>query len=296
MAVRHLESETPSLPRVSRRHVTRWIVAAVIVLALVGWLKELAFNPALGWPVIGQYFLNYDVLAGLGRTLMITAISMLVAVVFGAVLATMRLSTNPVLRGISWLYVWFFRSVPLLVLLILTFNLSLLWPTISLGIPFGPVLFSIKTQELISPMVAAVVTFSLQQAAYTSEVLRASLLSVPVGQREAAMALGMTHTRSLVRIVFPQAFRVALPPIANETINLLKSTSLVAFIAVPDLMYSVQQIYAANFDVVPLLMVATLWYMIVVSLLSIGQFFVERALRASPARSAKVVQNSGEGL
>lgn len=271
-------------PHIPNRHIARWVVAALLVLVLLGWLQGLAFNQALDWPTIGQYFLDYDVLAGLGRTLLITAVSIVVAVVLGAVLATMRLSENPVLRGLSWLYVWFFRSVPLLVLLVLTFNLSLLWPTIDIGIPFGPVLLSIRTQDLINPMVAAIVTFSLQQAAYTSEVLRASIQSVPVGQREAASALGMTRTRTMMRIVFPQAFRVALPPIANDTINLLKSTSLVAFIAVPDLMYSVQQIYSANFRIVPLLIVATLWYMIVVSILSVVQFFIERALRSSPSR------------
>ncbi len=271
-------------PHIPNRHIARWVVAALLVLVLLGWLQGLAFNQALDWPTIGQYFLDYDVLAGLGRTLLITAVSIVVAVVLGAVLATMRLSENPVLRGLSWLYVWFFRSVPLLVLLVLTFNLSLLWPTIDIGIPFGPVFLSIRTQDLINPMVAAIVTFSLQQAAYTSEVLRASIQSVPVGQREAASALGMTRTRTMMRIVFPQAFRVALPPIANDTINLLKSTSLVAFIAVPDLMYSVQQIYSANFRIVPLLIVATLWYMIVVSILSVVQFFIERALRSSPSR------------
>ncbi|OJX78073.1 MULTISPECIES: amino acid ABC transporter permease [unclassified Leifsonia] len=280
----HEQGSAALAPHIPNRHIMRWVVAALLVLLLLGWLQGLAFNQALDWPTIGQYFLNYDVLAGLGRTLLITAVSIVVAVVLGALLATMRLSDNPVLRGLAWLYVWFFRSIPLLVLLVLTFNLSLLWPTIDIGIPYGPVFVSVNTQELINPMVAAIVTFSLQQAAYTSEVLRASIQSVPAGQREAAVALGMTRTRTMMKIVFPQAFRVALPPIANDTINLLKSTSLVAFIAVPDLMYSVQQIYSSNFRIVPLLIVATLWYMIVVSILSVGQYFIERALRSSPSR------------
>ncbi len=280
----------PALARhVPQRHVGRAVVAVVLVIALLWFVQGLAFNQALDWPTIFQYFFDFNVLAGLGRTLLITAVSIVVAVVLGALLATMRLSANPVLRALAWVYVWFFRSVPLLVLLVLTFNLSLLWPTIEIGIPFGgPTFVSMSTQDLINPLVAAIVTFSLQQAAYTSEVLRASIQSVPVGQREAAAALGMTGTRTMMRVVFPQAFRVALPPIANDTINLLKSTSLVAFIAVPDLMYSVQQIYSSNFRIIPLLIVATLWYMVVVSILSIGQYFVERKLRNSPVRAARI--------
>jgi polar amino acid transport system permease protein len=129
----------------------------------------------------------------------------------------------------------------------------------------------------------------LQQAAYTSEVLRASILSVPPGQREAAVALGMTDLRTMLRVVLPQAMRVAVPPIANETINLLKATSLVAFISVPDLLYSVQQIYSANFRVIPLLIVATLWYMVIVSVLTVGQYFLERWLRNSPTRATRPV-------
>lgn len=285
----HNSAPSAPLPRKQNRHILRWVVAAVLLILLVGWVRNFAVNPAVEWSTVRQYFLNYNVVAGLGRTLLITGVSMVLAVVLGAILATMRLSANRVLRGLAWIYVWFFRSVPLLVLLILTFNLSLLWPQVQIGVPYGPVLMSLKTQDIMSPLVAAIATFSLQQAAYTSEVLRASIQSVPVGQREAATALGMTPLRSLVRIVLPQAFRVALPPVTNETINLLKSTSLVAFIAVPDLMYTVQQIYAENFRVVPLLLVATLWYMIVVSIMSIAQFFIERALDSSPKRVTRSV-------
>ena len=280
-------SDDPALaPRTPNRHIARNIVAVILVVLAVFWLQDLLRRPALDWPTIAQYFLSYDVLAGLGRTLLITGISIVVAIILGTILATMRLSDNPLLRAIAWVYVWFFRSVPLLVLLILTFNLSLLYPAFALGVPYGPQLFSISTQDLINPLVAAIVTFSLQQAAYTSEVLRASIQSVPVGQREAASALGMTKMRTMLKIVFPQAMRVALPPVANDTINLLKSTALVAFIAVPDLVYTVQQIYAANFRIIPLLMVATFWYMIVVSILSAAQYLIERRLKNSPTRIA----------
>lgn len=265
-------------------------MAGILVLALFWVVQSLAFNQALSWHTVWEYLLNYSVIDGLGRTLLITAASITVAIVVGGALATMRLSESKVLQGLAWAYVWFFRSIPLLVLLVLAFNLSLLFPDISIGFPFGgPTLFSKPTQELINPLAAAIVTFSLQQAAYTSEVLRASMIAVPIGQREAASSLGMTHSRTLMRIVFPQAFRIALPPIANDTINLLKSTSLVAFIAVPDLMYSVQQIYSANFKVLPLLLVATIWYTVVVSILSVAQYLVERVLRKSPSRARNEV-------
>jgi polar amino acid transport system permease protein len=270
---------------VPKRHPGRVGVAVLLVLVSVWLVQSLATNNALDWSTFRQYFLDYQVLAGLGRTLLITSISIVVAVILGSLLATMRLSASRILTGLAWAYVWFFRSIPLLVLLVLTYNLSLLWPTISVGVPGGPTWFSQETQRLINPLIAAIVAFSLQQSAYTSEVIRASMLAVPTGQREAAAALGMTKTRALLRVVVPQAFRIALPPVANETITLLKSTSLVAFIAVPDLMYSVQKIYSATFRVLPLLIVATVWYMIVVSILTVAQFLIERRLRQSPARS-----------
>jgi len=275
-----------SLPHIPTRHMGRGVVAVVLLVLLLWLVQGLAFNQALDWPTVWRYFLDYNVLAGLGRTLLITVVSIVVAIIIGTVLATMRLSNSRILQTVAWLYVWFFRSVPLLVLLVLAFNLSILMPEISIGIPFGgPTFYSEETQKLINPLVAAILTFSLQQAAYSSEVLRASMLAVPVGQREAAAALGMTSARALRRIVFPQAFRIALPPIANDTINLLKSTSIVAFIAVPDLMYSVQQIYAQNFRVMPLLVVATVWYTVVVSVLSAAQYLIERRLRNAPSRT-----------
>jgi polar amino acid transport system permease protein len=264
--------------------VLRTVYAVVIVVAVLAVLRSLAGNEALDWPTVRQYLFDPAVMEGLRRTLVITVLAIVIAIVLGVVVANMRLSKNPVLRGSSWTYVWFFRSIPLLVLLVLAYNLSLVYPEITISIPFGPELFSTSTQDLVSPMVAAVAAFGLQQAAYTSEVLRASIQSVPTGQREAAAALGMSHARTMRRIVLPQAMRVAIPPVANETINLLKATSLVAFISVPDLLYSVQQIYSSTFQVVPLLLVATLWYMVIVSVLSGLQYLIERRLRRAPGR------------
>lgn len=282
-----LPSDELRLTHAKHPHYLRKVAAVVVTLILAFWVQGLARNQALDWKTVRKYFFDTTVIQGLERTLIITAVSIGIATVLGAVIANMRLSKNAVLRGTSWLYVWFFRSVPLLVLLILCYNLSLIYPHLGLGIPFGPQYVTVKTQQLVDPITAAIAAFGLQQAAYTSEVLRASIMSVPVGQREAATALGMSNLRTLRRIVFPQAMRVAVPPIANETINLLKSTSLVAFISVPDLLYSVQQIYSTNFLVVPLLMVASIWYMIIVSVLSIGQYFLERWLRNAPGRTTR---------
>jgi polar amino acid transport system permease protein len=280
-------AELLALTRVRNPHYMRKVAAVVVVLILAFWIQGLARNKALEWSTVGHYLFNTSVLQGLQRTIIITVISIVIAVVLGAVLANMRLSKNPVLRGTSWLYIWFFRSIPLLVLLIIAYNFSLLYPRLGLGVPFGGELFSINVQQSVSPLTASIVAFGLQQAAYTSEVVRASILSVPAGQREAATALGMTKTRTLLRIVFPQALRVAVPPVANESINLLKSTSLVAFISVPDLLYSVQQIYSSTFQVMPLLVVASLWYMLIVSLMTALQYFIEARLRNGPAQSGR---------
>jgi polar amino acid transport system permease protein len=230
------------------------------------------------------------VLTGVLRTLLITVSAIALAIVLGVILANMRLSSNGVLRAVNAVYVWFFRSVPLLVLLVLAYNFSLLYSHLSLGLPFGPSFVKFTTTDLTTALTAAVFTFGLQQAAYTSEVVRAAIMSVPKGQVEAAESLGMTHWSAMRRVVLPQAARVAVPPIANETINLCKATSLVAFVSVPDLLYSVQEIYARTFQVVPLLVVATIWYTVIVSVMTLGQWQLERRMqRSHRVRRSRVV-------
>jgi polar amino acid transport system permease protein len=269
---------SPDVTRKHRPHYVTDVVAIVVVLVVALFVVQAITNPNFGWPTIGQYFFDPRVLAGLGMTLMVTAIAMIIAVVFGLVIAQMRLSKNPILRFTSWLYVWFFRSVPTLVLLLLLFNISILIPRLSLGIPFLPALFEIPTQTLINGFVAAIGVFGFQQAAYTSEIIRSALLAIPPGQSEAAMAIGLKPWQRMRVVIMPQAFRIALPPIANDTINLMKSTSLLAFIAVSDLLYSVQQIYTQNYLIIPLLMVACFWYVILVSVLSVLQAMLESYL------------------
>lgn len=271
--------EIAALPIGRRVHLTRTVIAALALLIAAFVLQGLARNGNFEWKVVRQYFFEASVLDGIKRTLSLTVISMVIGIIVAIVLANMRLSRNAVLRGIAGVYVWFFRSIPLLVLLILGFNFSIIYPTLGLGIPFGRQFFSVSVADLLTAYWTAALAFGLQQAAYTSETIRASILAIPTGQREAAKALGMTPARAFFRIVFPQAMKIAIPPIGNDTINLLKGTSLVAFIAVPDLLYSVQTIYNRTYEVVPLLMVACIWYMLFVSVLSVGQYFLEKTLR-----------------
>jgi polar amino acid transport system permease protein len=270
-----LENSTRKL----RRRLGSKIAGLVAIVVLIFIIQSLARNSALQWSIVGQYLFSHLVLSGLLRTLYLTAAAIAIAIVLGSILANMRLSDNFVLRAVNGVYVWFFRSIPLLVLLILAYNFALLYSHLGLGIPFGPTFFHFATADVTTAMTAAILTFGLQQAAYTSEVVRAAIISVPNGQTEAAEALGMTHFRAMRRIVLPQAVRLAIPPIANETINLCKSTSLVAFVSIPDLLYSVQEIYSRTFQVVPLLIVATIWYTAIVSVLTAVQYWLEKALR-----------------
>jgi polar amino acid transport system permease protein len=269
---------SPDVTRKHRPHVVTDVIAIAVVLIVALLVLQAVTNPNFGWPTIGQYFFDPRIMRGLGMTLLVTLISMIIAVVFGLIIANMRLSKNPILKFTSWVYVWFFRSVPTLVLLLLLFNISILIPRLVIGVPFGPALFAINTQELINGFIAGVAVFGFQQAAYTSEIIRSALLAIPPGQSEAAMAIGLRPWQRMRVVIIPQAFRIALPPIANDTINLMKSTSLLAFIAVSDLLYSVQQIYTQNYLIIPLLMVACFWYIILVSVLSVGQAMLENYL------------------
>ncbi|GAA1000325.1 hypothetical protein GCM10009555_103080 [Acrocarpospora macrocephala] len=252
-------------------------VAVLAVLALAVW--SVVSNEALQWDIVGRYMLDIRILNGVWVTIGLTAASMAVGLVLAVIVALMRLSGNWALRQAALLFVWFFRSTPVLVLLIITFNLSLFYPTLTIGIPGGPTLISGETHTLISPFMAAVLAFALNEAAYSAEILRSSITAVSTGQWEAGTALGMTRARIYRRVVLPQALRIAIPPLGNDTINMLKGTSLVAFIAVFDLMYTAQSIYQLTYEVVPLLVVVTLWYIVLVTVLSAVQSLLERRLR-----------------
>ncbi|MFI6090755.1 amino acid ABC transporter permease [Streptomyces sp. NPDC051218] len=274
------------LPRiVPRRHAARRLVAAAALLVFALVAHSVIRNRAFQWDVVGRYFTTAAVLDGLLLTLWLTGVVMVLGFLLGIPLAVMRLSANPVLRTLSWGYVWIFRSTPLLVQLLLWFNIGALYPMLTLGIPFGPEFVTVKTVNLLGPTLTAVIGLTLHEAAYAAEVVRGGILSVDSGQTEAAQALGIGRRRSLRRIVIPQAMRSIVPTAGNMLIGTLKGTSIVSVLAVHDLLYSVQLVYNQTYQVIPLLMVATLWYVAVTTVLSAGQFYVERHYARGSARA-----------
>lgn len=290
MTATEVDAAAPvDLPVRRRPRWGRWIAAAAVLAALVGIIALLLASPALEPATIASYLFRDFVLRGVLVTLYLTAIAMVLGLAGGAVLAVMRLSPNPVLRGVSWLFVWVFRGTPLLVQIIFFGFLGALFPTITLSVPFtDAVLFSQPTSMVISGTTAAVLALSLNEMAYAAEVVRGGILGVDPGQDEAARAIGMTSGMSMRRIVLPQAMRTIIPPMGNETITMLKSTALVSVIAGRDLMTAVQTVYQQNYKVIPLLAVAAIWYLALVSLLSVGQYFLERRFgrgHGNPTRS-----------
>jgi polar amino acid transport system permease protein len=260
-------------------------VASVVIAVLAAmFVHGLVAEKGYAWGVVGQYFFSTRVLEGLVLTIELTAISMAIGIALGIVLAVMRLSPNPLVSGSSWVYIWFFRGTPLLVQLLFWYNMAALYPTLGLGIPFGPQFVTGSANTIITPFGAAIFGLGLNEGAYMAEIVRAGFLSVEEGQTEAAQSLGMTRLQTMRRVVLPQAMRVIVPPTGNETISMLKNTSLVSVIAVTDLLYSVQLIYAANYQTIPLLIVASLWYLIVTTVLTIGQYYIERHYAKGSAR------------
>jgi polar amino acid transport system permease protein len=266
------------------RRPGRWIAAAIILVFGAALAKSVATNPRFQWGIIGHYFTSSRILQGLVTTLELTVLCMAIGIVIGIVLAVMRLSPNPLLSGTSWLYIWFFRGTPVLVQILFWGYISALYPRLSLGIPFGPQFVHFNANSTITPFVAGMLALGLNEGAYMAEIVRAGIISVEEGQTEAAQSLGMTRLQTMRRIVLPQAMRVIVPPTGNETISMLKTTSLVSVIAVTDLLYSAQLIYAVNYRTIPLLIVASIWYLIVTTLLSFGQYYLERYFGRGTAR------------
>lgn len=285
MPITELASETAhSHVIVPRRHPWRWVAAAVVFLLGAFAVYSTAHNPRFQWAAVRQYFFSTSVLEGLWRTVYLTVIIMAVGAVLGTVLAVMQQSGNPVLTAAVRVYVWVFRSIPPLVQLLLWFNLAALYPVISIGVPFGPQFWSGSANTFISPLAAAILGLGLLEGAYMAEIIRAGIESVDHGQREAAHSLGFTPGRTMRRVVLPQALRVIVPPTGNETITILKATSLVSVISMADLLYSVQLISSRTFQVMPMLIIASIWYLIVTSVLTVGQQFLERRLGRTSRR------------
>ncbi|GAB3046652.1 ABC transporter permease subunit [Stenotrophomonas tumulicola] len=267
----------PALRIVPARHPLQLFgTLLALALILVG-LQSVLGNPRWGWGTFAEWFFARPVLEGLARTLWLTALGTGLGFALGTLLALARVSGSPLLSAVSWGYVWLFRSIPLLVLLLLLNNLGYLYSTIELGVPFTDIsLFSYPTTQLISVFTAAVLGLTLNQAAFSAEVIRGGILSVDYGQYEAAAALGLPRGRQIRRIILPQAMRSILPAAFNDVIGLAKSTSVVYVLALPELFYTVQVIYRRNLEVVPLLMVATVWYLVILTVLSLAQHRIER--------------------
>ncbi|MFF3448715.1 amino acid ABC transporter permease [Streptomyces sp. NPDC002667] len=301
-AIPRTDDPAPPAPLAAQRVLPlrrpgRWIVTAVVLVLVAQIAHGLVTNPFYQWDRFQYWFLRPTILDGLLITLEVTLYSAALGLLGGILLALARLSRSPVLRAVSWVYTWLFRSVPLIVVLLFLYNFSALYQTLSVGVPFGPAFFTFDESRLATDMAVAVVGLSLNEAAYASEVVRGGLLSVDQGQHEAASALGLPKRYQFARIVFPQALRSITPNYVNQLIGLIKGTSLVFYVSLLDLFGSVQSMGSTYpGDIVPLLLVATAWYLILTSVVSVIQFYVERyysrgALRTLPPTPLQKVRS-----
>lgn len=268
------------------RHPGRWVAVAVLAVLGAMLVNGVVNNPAYRWDTVGRYLFDQRLLRGAVVTLELTVLAMFLGVFLGIVLAVMRLSPNPILSSTAWIYLWIFRGTPVYTQLVFWGLISVLYPTIGIGIPFGPEFASFETQTVITFFVAAVIGLSLNEAAYMAEIVRAGILSVSEGQTEAAAALGMQRAQVMRRIVLPQAMRVIIPPTGNELISMLKTTSLV--VAVPlttDLYSTSREISLRLFQPVPLLICAAIWYLAITSVLMTGQYYLERRFARGSQRA-----------
>jgi polar amino acid transport system permease protein len=266
-----------AIDAVPLRHPWRW-VAAIVILILVGlFLYGAATNEAYGWATFTKYLLDERIVKGVWVTIQLTIWSMLLAIVLAVTLAVMRLSPNPVFRSVSWVYLWIFRGTPVFVQLVFWGLIPVIYQNIQLGIPFGPTFFHLNIQNLSLYFLLAILGLGFNEAAYLAEIIRAGISSVPEGQSEASTALGMSWLLTMRRTVLPQAMRVIIPPTGNEFISQLKTTSLA--VAVPftlDLFGRQRDIAAVIFQPIPLLLVAAAWYLLITSILMVGQYYLER--------------------
>ncbi|WP_235558051.1 amino acid ABC transporter permease [Sphaerimonospora mesophila] len=258
------------------RHPGRWVAAAAVAVLAAMLVNNLVTNEAYNWAEQLKYLFSPPVLEGVRNTIWLTVAAMAGGIALGIVLALMRLSANPLLRGAAWIYIWVFRGTPLLTQLLIWGNIGALFPTLGLGIPFGPEFVSAQASALYSAAAAAALGLIFNEAAYMAEIVRGGIQSVDSGQQEAASALGLTKAQTLRRIILPQAMRVIAPPTGNEAISMLKNTSLVMAVPYLELTFAVQNIYAHTYQIIPMLIMACLWYLFLSSLMMIGQHYLER--------------------
>jgi polar amino acid transport system permease protein len=270
------------------------VTGAVILVLLAMLVNTLLFSHVVRggaregryqWGVVGHYLFATPILRGVVVTLELTVIAMAAGITIGVVLAVLRLSPSPLLSGAAWLYIWFFRGTPVLVQLFFWYDgIAYLYQHIELGVPFSTALFTLNSNTLITAFVAGALGLSFNEGAYMAEIVRAGIISVDEGQTEAAQSIGLSKLQTMRRIVLPQAMRIIIPPTGNETISMLKTTSLVSTIAVVDLFQAAQEIASSTYQVVPLLLVASLWYLFFTSILTVGQYYVERYYARGAAR------------
>ena len=269
------------LPPARQAHWGRWLAAALAVAALAALGRAFA-NGQIEWAYVGRFLAARAILDGIANTVVMAVLAMALGIVLGVAAAIMRLSPNPVLASAAAGYTWLFRGMPLILQLLLWFNLALVFPTIGV-----PGLWSARAVDVMTPFLSALLGLGINQGAYTSEVVRAGLLSVDAGQYEAAQAIGMGRMRALRRIILPQAMRVVLPPLGNEFIGMVKATSLASVIQYPEVLHNAENIYYANSRVIELLIVAGLWYLLVVTALAPLQMLLERRFARGAARAGR---------
>lgn len=273
----------------ARRRVplVRWIIYAILTVVIGYFLWICSQNPNFEWDVVAKYFTDESILHGIKMTLGLTVISMTLGILIGLVCAIGKLSNSPYYNALANVYLWFFRSTPLLVQLLFWYNLAALFPTLSF-----PGLGSVNTNEVITPLTAAIVGLSLNEGAFMGEIIRAGLLSVDPNQKETAQAFGMSRVQIMFRILIPQAMTAIIPPTGNQVISMVKATAMVSIIAMDDLLYSVQTIYNVTFQIIPLLIVAVIWYLIITSVLSVFQWLIERHFSKGRSRQADIVEET----
>lgn len=272
------------LPEARTYHLGRWTISIIVVILIGLFVRVLATNPNLDWGIVGEYLFNPTVLEGVNNTIVITVLAQLIGIVGGLLLALARLSANPVLQVGASGYIWLFRGIPVLVQLIFWFNLGLVFPSLTLGIPGTDITFvDIPTNSAITPFVAVLLGLGLNEMAYMAEIIRGGLLGVPPGQQEAAASLGMTPLQTLRKVTLPQATKLIVPPTSNQLIIMLKISALASVVTYQDLLTSVQLIYSVNLRTLELLTVASIWYVALTTLCTIGQSALERRLGKSSA-------------
>ncbi len=267
-----------------RRRTGTWVAAVFVIAMALGMVNSVVNNPRFGWDVVGDYFFSDMILRGLWTTIVLTVIAITISIVIGFIVALAALSGNIVLSSVAKFYIWLFRSIPMLVQIIFWYNLAALYPTMSFGLPFLPPLVEIDTNSAITVWSAAIIALSLNEGAFMAEIVRSGLLSVDSGQREAARSLGISGWSTFFRIILPQSMRVIIPPVGNETISMLKYTTLVSVISLPELLYTAQLISSQNFEVIPMLLVASGWYLICTTILMLAQHRIERHFARSTVR------------